>query len=255
MKTLKSLFMLCAGLSFCACSSDNEPQLPEGAGAVEVTIVPPTTRATTGTSGDHNDNVAVTGDVYVTLTATTGGGTIKIPSGEFSSSATVKFWNVTGPTQVEVSMNGGRSSYTDINITDNTTVTTYTVGLDGGSTTPENKTIDMQALPNAIPVYGIATTAAGTLEETSDVETNEGTSYKMWKATIKLEIPVARLEVSVKRNANSTVFSDLKVSGVYLDYIKPTMGEHIQTIILQRMLYIMQIQIQQVLQQVFLLQF
>ena len=45
MKTLKSLLMLCAGLSFCACSSDNEPQFPEGEGMVEVKIVSPSTRA------------------------------------------------------------------------------------------------------------------------------------------------------------------------------------------------------------------
>ena len=36
MKTLKSLLMLCAGLSFCACNSDNEPQLPEGAAAITI---------------------------------------------------------------------------------------------------------------------------------------------------------------------------------------------------------------------------
>lgn len=229
MKLTKSLFMLCAaGLSLCACSSDNEEvQLPEGNGAVEVTIVPPTTRATTGTDGNNNGEVVVTGDVYVTLTATTGGGTIKIDDNNFSSNATVKFWNVTGPSKVEVSMNGGISSYDDISITDKTTVTNYTIGLNGGSTSNESKTINMQATPANIPVYGSATTTDGTLEETSDVVTNEGKSYKMWKATIKPTVPVARLEVSVKRLAQSSVFSSLKVAGVYLDYIKPTgNGEH-----------------------------
>lgn len=222
MKLTKSLFMLCAaGLSLCACNSDDDVAQLEGLGAVEVTIVPPTTRATIGTTGNNDEKVAVTGDVYVTLTATTGGGTIKIDADDFTTSEIVKFWNVTNPTKVEVSMNGGVANYDNINITEKSTKTTYNVGF-GNTTIQETKTIDMQAAPASIPVYGVATSDGGGLTLTSDVETNEGKSYKMWKATIKPEIPVARLEVSVTRTSASTVFSTLNVAGVYLDNIKPT---------------------------------
>ena len=65
MKTLKSLLMLCAGLSFCACNSDNEPQFPEGEGAVTIKIVNPTTRAIKPTSG--NAEITVTGDITIKL--------------------------------------------------------------------------------------------------------------------------------------------------------------------------------------------
>ena len=68
MKTLKSLLMLCAGLSFCACNSDNEPQLPEGKGAVTIKIVDPSTR--TITNGSGNQQITVEGDIYVTLSYT-----------------------------------------------------------------------------------------------------------------------------------------------------------------------------------------
>ena len=71
MKLRKGLFMLCAGLSLCACSSDDGNQFPEGTGRVEVRIVPPTTaRAiTNGTSGGNDSSIKLTGDYEVTLTA------------------------------------------------------------------------------------------------------------------------------------------------------------------------------------------
>lgn len=233
MKLTKSLFMLCAaGLSLCACNSDDiKNQLPEGRGAVEVKIVPPTTRASVGsTAGNTDGQVVVEGDVYVTLTASKGGGTIKISKDDFQNETTVKFWNVEEPTKVEVSMNGGVSSYNAISIVEEAQQTTYNVGLDGGDKTEEKITIDMQALPTAIPVYGVATaTDGGGLDKTNSVETHEGKSYQMWKAKIKPEIPVARLEVSVKRESASTLFSKLNVSGVYLDHIMPMNGSDYKT--------------------------
>lgn len=214
MKLTKSLFMLCAaGLSLCACNSDDiKDQLPEGNGAVEVKIVLPQTRATTGTSGANNAKVDVTGDVYVTLTAATGSGTVKVSADDFASNKIVKFWNVTEPTRVEVSMNGGVASYNDIAING---TTSYTAG--------ENPAVqgNMQADPASIPVYGVATLNNG-LILTTDIEENEGQKYQMYKAEINLTIPVARLEVVVKRESASSDFSSLNAYGVYLDHIKPT---------------------------------
>lgn len=219
MKTLKSLIMLCAGLSFCACNSDNEPQLPEGTGAVEVTIVPPATRATTETSGDNGAKVEVTGDVYVTLTAEEGGGTLKIDQADFSSNKTVKFWNVTNPTKVEVSMNGGVASYDEVSITESESQVSYTVGFE--TTTEETVKRNMQAAPASIPVYGEASIGNG-LSLTTNIEENDGMKYQMYEAKIQLTIPVARLEVIVKRESASTEYSTLNACSVYLDNIKPT---------------------------------
>ena len=77
MKTLKSLLMLCAGLSFCACGSDNEPQVLEGTGKVVVKIVAPktTTRGTADANTTGNDGkINVDGTYTVILSAAKGGG-------------------------------------------------------------------------------------------------------------------------------------------------------------------------------------
>ena len=69
MKLTKSLFMLCAaGLSLCACNSDeNVNQLPDGVGMVEVKVYSPETK--TVTSGSDGATIVVSGDIIVTLYA------------------------------------------------------------------------------------------------------------------------------------------------------------------------------------------
>ena len=221
MKLTKSLFMLCAaGLSLCACNSDDIKPSFEKEGAVEITIVPPTTftRATNqAASGADGATIKVTGDMYVTLTDGSGSKTKKISSGAATKS--VKFWGVNNPQSVVVTMNGGQESYTTTQIiTSNTKAISYLDESDASHS--DDVTFNMQAAPSLIPVYG--KTTVFTL--TDEVETNNDKNYQMYTATVQLEIPVARLEVSVKRTSASTAFSELDLKGVYLDNIKPTDG-------------------------------
>ena len=112
MKLTKSLFMLCAaGLSLCACNSDDiKDQMPEGNGAITVKVTLPETRATVGatTGAAGEDKVTVEGDIYVKLTAAKGGGIQKVAAGN-----EVTFWGIEGPTMVEAFINGG--SYVNTN--------------------------------------------------------------------------------------------------------------------------------------------
>lgn len=219
MKTLKSLFMLCAGLSFCACSSDDEVPTLAKEGAVEVTIVPPTTR----TVGDGSGNVStikVVGDMYVTLEYNGNSVTKKIAQSEVPK--VVKFWGVTNPTKVSVSMNGGQLDYSSVSITNNTTISESYVDEAEQEQTDSNVSFNMQAAPANIPVYGEVGESGIVLKDR--VETHDETNYQMYDATVTLKIPVARLEVSAKRLAESTLFNTLNLKGAYLDNIKPTNG-------------------------------
>lgn len=117
-------------------------------------------------------------------------------------------------------MNGGVASYGDVQIT------------------------TLQNMPVAIPVYGSTSsfTTDGSSEvpsEYEDVNANHQTgpdegydqnaTYQMWQATVKLEIPVARLEVSGITHVTHTgigddncMFETLNIAGVYLDNVKKT---------------------------------
>jgi hypothetical protein len=213
--------MLCAaGLSLCACNSDDIKPSFEKEGAVEITIVPPTTftRATDqAASGEDGATIKVTGDMYVTLKDGSGSKTKKIASDAVTKS--VKFWGVNNPQSVVVTMNGGQESYETTLITASSTNAISYLDETGASKS-DNVNFSLQAAPSSIPVYGKTTD----FKLTDEVETNNGTNYQMYTARVELEIPVARLEVSVKRTSASTAFSKLDLKGVYLDNIKPTDG-------------------------------
>lgn len=231
---MNKFFMLgLAGLAFAACSNDEDAinnALPEGVGAVSVKIVNPAlTRAivpaTQGTAGtDMVTVVPQTGtEVSITLTAGTGGGTITLDPSEWGESRVVKFWNVTNPTKIEVSMNGGVASYDNV-----------VIDVEAGA--EQAATPDLQVLPEAIPVYGSTTQITLTSNEDSpntanadhEYGANEGDEdvvFKMYEATVNLEIPVARLEVSDITFAGatpSTIFQTLTLGGVYMDNYKLT---------------------------------
>lgn len=206
MKTLKSLLMLCAGLSFCACSSDNEPQLPEGTGMVEVKIVNPLSRAEmTG----HSSNVSVAnGTVTVTLycgDSYTEHSSVEIDT---SSESVAKFWNVTDPKLVTASIHGGKAPATSTAVTENVvTLENY-----GGIET-------YQMLPSeAVPAYGETTSFV----KTSNSEENGGKTYQMYSASLTMQVPFARLEFTVKRSDAASGFTSLNLGGVYLDNLYAT---------------------------------
>lgn len=201
MKLTKSLFMLCAaGLSLCACNSDDKLQMPEGKAKVEVRIVPPTvaTRATqseltTGTDG----KLTVTGAYKVILTDATGDHEETIQAGVANKVAV--FENVTSPTRVTVSLNGGAASYT-------TAITAAQGALDA----------------NSVPAYG--ETSQFSVKETTTTQSGTTTTYL---AQVTMAIPFARLEVgpiSLKEGENG--FSKLTVGGVYLDDLRDRGGNY-----------------------------
>ena len=182
MKTLKSLLMLCAGLSFCACNSDNDNVLPEGTGKVVVKIVPPTTRAEKPFS---EGSVAITGTYDITLLAAKGGDTKE----DVAVGSEIVFPNVVSPTKVIVSLNDGLKEYT--------TAIDATLG-----------NVD----PTAAPAYGETTTF------NTSTDANSNTIYT---ATVNMAIPVARLEIGkISFTAANSVFDVLTVGGVYMDNLR-----------------------------------
>lgn len=206
MKTLKSLFMLCAGLSFCACSSDNDGKFPEGTGAVTVKLANPFTRAeTTATGGQNGGEVVVSGPITVNVYENgdhvnyTKTGTIDASSGE------ITFYGVSNPTLVTASVNGG---------------------IDPESAAYANKSIgDCQsATAQTVPAFGKA--VSNQIIKTQDTEIHEGTTYQKFTATVEMAVPYARIEFSVKRDENpSTKFTKLDLGGVYLDNLLATGGD------------------------------
>ena len=190
MKLTKSLFMLCAaGLSLCACNSDEKELFPEGEGIVEVQIVPPTvaTRATIGSmTGNNEAALTVTGVYTVTLTANKGGGSQTWEQGD----PNVKFTGVIGPKKVTVTVNGGLVSQTtslsDLNTEDTKNAT-------------------------KVPAYG----------ETTSFSLNDN----LYTAQVTMAIPVARLEFG-SISFSGTEFQKLQVVGVYLDNLRTIGGSY-----------------------------
>ena len=208
MKTMRNLFLLCAGLSLFACSSDDDAiQFPEGTGRVEVTIVPPTiARAiTTPTTGNDGSTVTLTGAYTVTLEDATGvldPKTIEIGA----ASKSVTFENVSSPKKVTVSLNDGQS--------------VYSTSMDA---TLGDKAIDQ------VPAYG-ETSTFSVISTSTDANTKKTTTT--YGASVTMAIPVARLEVGTIKLETDPVqnaFSQLTVAGVYLDNLRSQGGKYVGT--------------------------
>lgn len=217
MKTMRNLFLLCAGLSLFACSSDDDAtqQFPEGTGMVEVKVLAPQSRAIAD-NGSTGSTIEITGDITITLHATfvdvngtesTDPQTATISRSELNEGQGVaKFWNVKAPTLVTASVNSGKQDYTETSIT----------------------TLE-EVLPAKIPAYGeivpslTTNTASPDLDGVDDnVNANSGDNtkkYQVYTAAIQMEIPVARLEVSGISLSSST-YTSLKLTGVYLDNVR-----------------------------------
>jgi hypothetical protein len=218
MKLTKSLFMLCAaGLSLCACNSDDKLQMPEGAGMVEVKVVDPQTRAI-ASEGSDGSTIDIDGDITITLYATfvdangnevttTKTATISRSELDGEGKGVAKFWNVKTPTLVTASVNTGKQDYTTTSIT----------------------TLE-EVLPANIPAYGeivpsltTNTASPDLVGDDDNVNANSGDNtkkYQVYTAAIQMEIPVARLEVSGIKLAASTKYTSLTLTGVYLDNVR-----------------------------------
>lgn len=195
MKLTKSLFMLCAaGLSLCACNSDDKLQVPEGNGKVEVRIVAPTvdTRATISNLTSGTDGkLVLTGEYTVTLTDAEGEETKTIEAG--SDDKSVLFEDVNSPKKVTVSLRSGDNEYT--------TAIDATLGNTAAA---------------EVPAYG-ETTVFDVLSTT----TSQSGTTTTYQANVKMAIPLARLEIgNIKLKAGEDNFSTLTVGGVYMDDLR-----------------------------------
>lgn len=235
MKMNKFFMLGLAGLAFAACSNEEEMgnQLPEGTGAVTINIVSPAmTRSIE--DGTTDNSVKVTGPVTITLEAETGNNSITLDAGQLAVQNKVTFWNVKAPSKVTVSMNGGKSSYVE----DDPTFF---------MTTPEDSEEKILIEPASIPAYGETTSFTLSAETASpgqkgganyEIGANADGSdnskvYQLYKATVQLAIPVARLEVSgiqhvitgtheVGEGEENCAYKTLTIAGVYLDNVYPT---------------------------------
>lgn len=203
---LNRFFMLgLAGLAFAACSNEDEVgNNLSGNGVVEVKIVAPSTKTPVpGTPGDAGDEVVVQGEITVALTAAVGSQSTTITAD--GQSHTVKFYGVKSPSLIEAYINGG-----DTKAKGETNIT------------------DLQVLPANIPAYG----SSSDFNLTGTVEENGGKKYEMYEATVTMQIPVARLEVSGIKHVTHPVADDdeeetckyatLTIDGIYLDKVKMT---------------------------------
>ena len=206
MKMNKFFMLGLAGLAFAACSNDEDAtnNALQGNGAVTVKVVSPMTKMVgdATTEQDGEDRIPVVpqdGKIYVKLTAGTGSATQTINANDASE---VTFYGVTNPTLVEAWVNEGDTKALG------TTVIT-----------------DLQNYePKAIPAYG----STDQINPAGRVEMNSGVTYEMYEATVEIEIPVARLEVSGIKHVNHTTagttckYSELTIDGIYLDKVKST---------------------------------
>ena len=219
---MNKFFMLgLAGLAFAACSNEEEMsnQPLEGLGAVSIKIeAPALTKAVAGTPMDKETVTVVPKEnstVKIVLSASSGNQTIELNPTQWAAGSVVTFWNVENPTGVTVEMNGGVANYDGVKIE------------------------TLQAMPADIPVYGSTadftptnrneSPVIGNDHQTGATSGDEKKKYQIYTATVKLEIPVARLEVSGIKHVehagtddDKCMFADLTIDGVYMDNIKPT---------------------------------
>lgn len=227
MKMNKYFMLGLAGLAFAACSNEEnlEGVTPlDGKGVVTVQVVSPETLTkampTELPDATIPSSVKVLGDIKVVLTADEGGDEVTLNAAEIASgTTTVKFWNVSNPTKVVAYMNGAPADgdYSAVSI------------------------LDYQQEPEDIPAYGEATPQLTDQAMNPDLDEenvvnvgddlDEDTRYQMYEATVVMEIPVARLEVSGIKHIISDVhetadceYKTLSIDGIYLDNIKATYG-------------------------------
>lgn len=215
---LNRFFMLgLAGLAFAACSNEEDVtnnQLNVKNGAVSVRIVKPAITKALSPEG----TVAIKGKIKITLTGKSTADapisdyekSIEIDAQDLDNTTELKFWNIAVPEKLTATINSGKNTYTDVNI--NTL---------------------WQTNPESAPAYGEVlasefTLSGGTespvlsedeITEAGAVAGDDEKEYDMYKATVKMAIPMSRLEVGeITLDGTQTVYASLDYSGCYLDH-------------------------------------
>lgn len=233
MKMNKFFMLGLAGLAFAACSNEEEVgnQFPEGTGAVTVKIVSPAMTKTVEEATDEADGetIPVKGDVTITLEAESGDQTINLKADELAAipEAKVTFWNVTSPTKVTVSMNGGKDSYTGV------APTAFSAYSSDPASIPaygETEAITLTA-DTGKPNLNNDNDGTGDKSEQGATDDDKDKTYQLYAASVQLAIPVARLEVSgiqhitgehTAGTEGNCAYSELDIAGVYLDNVYAT---------------------------------
>lgn len=200
MKISKYLMVAAASVMLFSCAKDdnNGPKF-DGPVALSIKIATPELNSKTSVDPTTATTITYT-QVKVKLNADQGGtsgmedadadGWLTLQASQVAESGDgYTFWNVENPQSVEVSINGGKASYTDL--TDFTNVAATNV-----------------------PVYGKSSdfTFVGTA-------TNNGTQYDEYEITVDAKIPVARLELSGIRHKAHEEGKDCRYSALTLDKI------------------------------------
>ena len=192
MKFSKYLMVAAAGLMMTACSQkDENPNGIDGVVALTVNVAGPASRAITdGTAGDNNSTIDIAqSKVELKLTADQGGGEwVEITGG------THTFYDVVNPTKIEVKINDGQETYTDLTALKDLT-------------------------PAEMQAYGSSGVEAFTIAGTT---TYGGKTYDKYTVAVTAQIPVGRIEVSgIKHKAHDEgkecVYSELQIEGLYFD--------------------------------------
>jgi len=241
---MNKFFMLgLAGLAFAACNNEEDAvnnSFPDGTGVVSVKLINPAltrtiTDPTEGTAG--TTTIPITGNLTISLyeaSDVTGGvpnggatpKTITIAADDVSNTTALKFWNVTEPGLITVSINGGEKSYASTAI----------------------ETTALQSAPASIPAYGETTdfTLTGDTDSpviANDDKTEQGAeegdqnkTYQLYTASVNMAIPVARLEVSGITHVTHTgapddvcEYTTLTIAGAYMDNLYTKGGTYSET--------------------------
>ena len=231
---LKSLIMFsAAALAFAACSNDEDVMNGSsfdgpGAVSVKITTADLTRAAGAATPGDNGSKVDIKGTLSVTLTGTGLNNapyseTIEIDAEKLDQDTKLTFWNVAKPEKLTVSINNGKADYSKE--TNETTLTAMQVAAENIPAYGETSNFTKSERSGS-PVLG---NDNDTLENGTEQGANEGDqnkTYQLYTATVKMAIPVARLEVSnimhVKHAGEPDdvcQYATLIANGTYMDNI------------------------------------
>lgn len=230
MKISKSLFLAFAGLGLFACSNEDvttENGIPSGKGAVTVQLINPGVSTRTVQDPTTGDNtVSITGDITVSLyektNLTTASQVIRIPAASLETSTVLKFWNVTEPGKITVSINNGQSSYESVELSSLQDILPANIPAYGETT----KFILTDETGSPIIANDNDAESGGNKQEQGANEGDQNKVYQLYNAKVTMAIPVARLEVSgithkshPQQEGGKDVceYKTLTVKGVYMD--------------------------------------
>lgn len=190
MKISKYFMVAAASIMMFGCAKNDDVRSLADEGPVALTIKIADPQLGSKTAVDPTTAREITwNEVTVTLNADNGPHKATITKQQATKGYT--FWDVEGPQSVEVSINGGKATYTDL--------------TDFGS----------NVAATAVPVYGMSSDFhyAGTA-------TNNDTQYNLYEIEVTAQIPVARLELSGIKHADHEEGKDCWYSAITFDKIE-----------------------------------